>query len=391
MEAVLGGVRWKRAHETVRRELAAHVEDQVEAYLQDGMPKEQAEEKAILDMGDAAQVAKGYDRVLRPRTDRRMLIVLAALYLFAALFGLLRHAVNPDKGGLWADAAGMLLGAGAFAAGYFLDVRPFVRRGAAVYLLYALGLIFCYAAAFTWALPFNLDWAVGGYWLLLAPLAQAFLIGSMRGRGLCAGAACLAAPWLVHALTEGTFSMLGRELLLGIGLMLPFYAFAAGFFPRVRFLPRLYALALLLLAAGPIWTGTFGEYFDLNPFGGRLREMPLFRFDAAAGAGSGGWFLTRAFGWGAFLTVSVPYLFLTFLCLQTGARKKGTGAQMICSAVALSMLMQYACGLANATGTYDNPAWPMPFFDTEAASTVLNLFQIGLVMGIGRMGTLRMD
>ena len=56
-------------------------------------------------------------------------------------------------------------------------MRPFVRRDAAVYLLYALGLIFCYAAAFTWALPFNLDWAVGGYWLLLAPLAEAFLIG----------------------------------------------------------------------------------------------------------------------------------------------------------------------------------------------------------------------
>ena len=50
VEAVLGGVRWKRAHETVRRELAAHVEDQMEAYLQDGMPKEQAEEKAILDL-----------------------------------------------------------------------------------------------------------------------------------------------------------------------------------------------------------------------------------------------------------------------------------------------------------------------------------------------------
>ena len=119
VEAVLGGVRWKRAHETVRRELVAHVEDQMEAYLQDGMPKEQAEEKAILDMGDAAQVAKGYDRVLHPRTDRRMLTVLAALYLFATLFGLLRHAVNPDKSGLWADAAGMLLGAGALRPGTF--------------------------------------------------------------------------------------------------------------------------------------------------------------------------------------------------------------------------------------------------------------------------------
>lgn len=106
MEAVLGGVRWKRAHETVRRELAAHVEDQMEAYLQDGMPKEQAEEKAILDMGNAAQVAKGYDRVLRPRTDRRMLTVLGRA---VPLRGALRPAAAGGESrprAARADAAG---------------------------------------------------------------------------------------------------------------------------------------------------------------------------------------------------------------------------------------------------------------------------------------------
>ncbi len=387
MEAVLGGVRWKRAHDTVRRELSAHVEDQTEAYLQSGMPQERAEEAAVLDMGDAALVAEGYDRALRPRPDGLMFALLGALYLFAALFGLLRHAVNPGERALWEDAAGMVLGAEAFAAGYFLDVRPFLRRGALVYLLYALGLILCCAAAFAG----TLDGAAGGYGLLLAPLAQAFLIGAARGRGPCAGALCLAAPWLTHALTEGAFSMLARELLLGFGLLLAFYAFFAGFFPRVRFLPRLYALALLLVAAGPILSGTFGEYFALRPFGEGLSALPCFGLHASEGTGSGGWFLTRAFGWGAFLVISIPYLGLVFLCLRTGARKKGTGAQMICLAVALSLLMQYACGLSNVTADYDNPAWPMPFLDTKAASMALNLFQIGLVMGIGRMGTLRLD
>ena len=101
VEAVLGGVRWKRAHDTVRRELGAHVEDQAEAYLQSGMTRERAEEAAVLDMGDAAQVAEGYDRVLRPRPDGRMFALLGALILFAALFSLLRHAVNPGESALW--------------------------------------------------------------------------------------------------------------------------------------------------------------------------------------------------------------------------------------------------------------------------------------------------
>lgn len=46
--------------------------------------------------------------------------------------------------------------------------------------------------------------------------------------------------------------------------------------------------------------------------------------------------------------------------------------------------------LTVTTHLYWATIWPMPFVDAKPASTMLNLFQIGLVMGIGRMGTLDM-
>ena len=388
---VLRGVRWKRAHDTVRRELLSHIEDQQEAYVLDGIPQTAAQDKAVLEMGEAAQVARDYDKVLRPRSDRRMLLLVAGLYLFSILFCAFRHITGTAADGWLEDAAGMLLGAATFAAGYFMDMRPLLRKGVLIYLVYLAGLLLCYVAAFTWTFPFNLDWAVGGYWLLLAPLAHAFLIAALKGKGLAASAVVLAAPWLIHGITEGNFEMIGRELLLLVGLALSLFAFSQGFFKRARYLPWLYVLGLIVLVIAPIRSGTFAQYFDLNLLGTAWMDVAFWTYRPTPAETYGGaQALVRSFGWGSFLILSIPYLLLVCLCLRTGMRRKRTGAQMICVAVALSLLMQFVCALTVTSHLYLGTIWPMPFVDAKPASTMLNLFQIGLVMGIGRMGTLDM-
>ena len=46
LKSVCAEVRWRQAHDAVREELAAHIEDQTEAYMRSGMERETAEWKA---------------------------------------------------------------------------------------------------------------------------------------------------------------------------------------------------------------------------------------------------------------------------------------------------------------------------------------------------------
>ena len=42
LKSVCAEVRWRQAHDAVREELAAHIEDQTEAYMRSGMERETA-------------------------------------------------------------------------------------------------------------------------------------------------------------------------------------------------------------------------------------------------------------------------------------------------------------------------------------------------------------
>ena len=52
LEALIAQIREKRAREQVYHEVKGHLDDQKAAYVADGMTDEEAEEKAVADMGD---------------------------------------------------------------------------------------------------------------------------------------------------------------------------------------------------------------------------------------------------------------------------------------------------------------------------------------------------
>lgn len=83
IEAVTGQMRCKRARAMVAKELSAHIEDQTEDYLSQGMSAEEAAGEAVRQMGDAVEVGTEMDRIHRPGVDRHTLIMIAVLSLAA--------------------------------------------------------------------------------------------------------------------------------------------------------------------------------------------------------------------------------------------------------------------------------------------------------------------
>ena len=59
-------IRWRRARPAVMWELEQHLQDQQEAYMEQGHGQEQAARMAIEQMGDAREVGQALDWAHRP-------------------------------------------------------------------------------------------------------------------------------------------------------------------------------------------------------------------------------------------------------------------------------------------------------------------------------------
>ena len=67
IKKLLEQIRFEKAHKAIGDEIRAHIEDQIEKNMSDGMDKETAEKSAVEDMGDPVEVGISMDRVHRPR------------------------------------------------------------------------------------------------------------------------------------------------------------------------------------------------------------------------------------------------------------------------------------------------------------------------------------
>lgn len=72
-------IRCKMARETVQEEIRGHIEDQMEAFLDEGMSREEAENAAVAQMGDPVEAGSALDRIHRPRMAWGMIALVGIL------------------------------------------------------------------------------------------------------------------------------------------------------------------------------------------------------------------------------------------------------------------------------------------------------------------------
>ena len=112
-------MRWKRARPVAAKELADHLSDQYEAFLDEGMDEEAAAQATAREMGDAVETGTQLDRAWRPRPDWVML----GIVLVVAAMGLtLQYLLRPHNDLEWYMFFGKYVaGAVCLLAAYFVD------------------------------------------------------------------------------------------------------------------------------------------------------------------------------------------------------------------------------------------------------------------------------
>ena len=85
IKMLLEQVRFEKAHKAIGDEIRAHIEEQIEANVSDGMDRVTAEEKAVEDMGNPMEVGMSLDRVHRPQVAWGLIIAAMTIGTVGAM------------------------------------------------------------------------------------------------------------------------------------------------------------------------------------------------------------------------------------------------------------------------------------------------------------------
>lgn len=80
IQEVQNNIRWKRARKIATQDLEQHIQDQFDAYVNQGMDSDPALEEAIKSMGDPQKIGKELDCAYRPKINI-LLIELTTAFL----------------------------------------------------------------------------------------------------------------------------------------------------------------------------------------------------------------------------------------------------------------------------------------------------------------------
>ena len=85
IKILLEQVRFEKAHKAIGDEIRAHIEDQAEENISEGMDKETAEKRAVEDMGDPVETGIALDKVHRPQLAWELVVATLAVTVFSII------------------------------------------------------------------------------------------------------------------------------------------------------------------------------------------------------------------------------------------------------------------------------------------------------------------
>ena len=405
LDDATGQMRWKRARPVAAKELADHLSDQYEAFLDEGMDEDAAAQATVREMGDAVETGTLLDRAWRPRPDWVML----GLVLVVAAVGLgLQYIWNPELDAaalLWRYAAGAVC----LLAAYFIDYTVLMKRLwpllavwlAAVLLLNQIETMLPDIA------PIQIDVL---FWLF--PLLLAGLICRMGAKGTEGLASCVLAVagfWMLLIVTHYTPYTITNILLVICSAIL-LIAVCHKAFGRVRvrtlclaLLPGAFALVRYLRSVVFLRSSGISREQNASLMTQLIRHM-LFGTDtyyqdgAFATPQKSFWewadaqenlltIIQLEWGWLAMILVLVPLVILLGRGLMLAGRQSGLLAWLTCHAVVLTLGMQAVwyllvnLGISDSGGTYG-----LPLIASDAIYLCQTMFLLGVLLSAQRSG-----
>ena len=417
-ELVSRQLRWKKARSVIEQEIGAHLCDQRDALMKNGMDEDSATRESIRQMGDAVDIGTELDRVHRPKPAWE----LFALAVILALIGVfIRVFLTYDSDSPWQpiyNVTAVLLGTGCMLGAYFLDFTIIGKHPLLVYFGAALMSVFFVILRHPIV---NGKYYYAQYVLLLFSLAFAALLYRLRGRkyvglilalagvvllGFCCilvpsvgglAITVLSALALVFVAAAGDWFSIGRArsfvfigaaaLLSAILLLLAIMMnggltanISAASDPRSDMCWESVFVRELIGGARFIGCGATGEYSKgVSTFGDIMNTNFLLTW------------LIHNFGWIAFIVVMSVFAAFLFCGFRLCFKQKNMLGRLISLSVMLTLTFQTVFYVATNLGFSLINSIALPLVSYGNTYTVINMALIGVMLSAFRTGSLVKD
>lgn len=136
-------IRYTKARKSVAQEIAAHILDQAQAYEAEGLSHEEAVQKAVHEMGDPVEAGVALDRIHRPQTDWKMILMT---FVFSILGFIIMCNVSglSEHYSLARQFLFTIMGFAVITGVYFLDYSFIGRYAPVIYVLLTAAYAICY-------------------------------------------------------------------------------------------------------------------------------------------------------------------------------------------------------------------------------------------------------
>ena len=138
LNTVCEQIKYKPVRPGISDELEQHINDVKEEYIAKGINSDEAEEKAVLQMGDAEDIGKKLNKIHKPRLDWKLIILISVLIGFGIFAVIIKEKSNSIFGttanirnAIEYIILGILLSIGV----YFFDYRKLKKHSGLIYFI----------------------------------------------------------------------------------------------------------------------------------------------------------------------------------------------------------------------------------------------------------------
>lgn len=134
LNTVCQEIKYKPVRNGITEELKAHIQDIKEDYIDKGIEEQQAEEKAVLQMGNAEEIGKRLNKIHSPKLDWKLLILLVILIGFGILVAFLKQPIMNDYY-IGKTLLYMIIGIAIGIGIYFFDYKKIKKYSNVLYIV----------------------------------------------------------------------------------------------------------------------------------------------------------------------------------------------------------------------------------------------------------------
>lgn len=410
LKTVCGEVRWQRSHNTISRELLGHLEDQKSACMAEGMNESEAEQKAILEMGDPVAVGSELNSAYRPKTDWNLLLITVVFLIVGICSRLMMTGIESNFS-LVDTMIGLAGGVLALILSYYMDFSMIGRYAVQIYAAFMVILI----VMLLFSPHINGQSAYASYLMILFPLIFAGLVYLAHGKGilgiaLCGFAAVVALALgmripstsgvfiagvsvliiLTYAISKGWF---GKNKVAGLLVVyIPFAVLAIIVLTRIHALHRFAVIfnpGIDPNGAGYVGVATrkiLGTAQLIGNSASTRDNLPLPNSNSQ-------YLLTlmiQQVGWIALAAILLIFTLFILHGVRVCKKQESWIGKLLCISILTSFGLQCLCFVLNNLGLSAFNEFPLPLI-TGKISMILNFFLIGCLMSVFRNGCLAVD